>query len=123
MNHPIVTLKSGLTVLNFSSPHSFTFDDGSVLEACSPEVANSLMLGATEIERHLDKWTDIQLSFNLTTNVKEELLICRDLADIVLVPFPVLEAWKETYCTVENFRVCRMVDRVKKIISSRVFCI
>ncbi len=34
---PAVRLKSGLVVANFSSPHVYNFDDGSVLGRCEPD--------------------------------------------------------------------------------------
>ena len=36
--YPLIRLKSGLHVVNFGSPHSYTFDTGEVLNACSSEV-------------------------------------------------------------------------------------
>jgi hypothetical protein len=41
---PLITLNSGLTVANFSSGHTFTFDTGEVLAACSPKRARALSL-------------------------------------------------------------------------------
>ena len=42
--YPLINLKSGVTVVNFGSPHSYTFDTGEVLNACSDDVARTMML-------------------------------------------------------------------------------
>lgn len=34
---PVATLSNGLRVANFSSPHTFEFEDGTVLAACEPD--------------------------------------------------------------------------------------
>lgn len=131
---PIVHLKNGLIVANFSSPHSFRFDDGSELSACSEERARLLMLNAEEItvKRSNDQgvvWTDICLNFTLSDSVKTALKQLETLGvDIVLVPLPVMQAVKKnTSCVPDNvitkLRVCRVEDRVKKIISSTRFCL
>ena len=42
--YPIINLKNGVHVVNFGSPHSYTFDTGEVLKACSDDVAREMML-------------------------------------------------------------------------------
>lgn len=42
--YPLIKLNSGITVVNFGSPHSYTFDTGEVLNACSDDVAKTMML-------------------------------------------------------------------------------
>ena len=39
---PVTTLKNGLVVGNFSSPHDFNFDTGEILKACDPERSERL---------------------------------------------------------------------------------
>jgi|TARA_R100000049_G_C1922348_1_gene67350 hypothetical protein len=45
--YPILTLKNGLTVVNYGSNHEYTFDTDEVLGACSDEVCN-----ATKLDPH-----------------------------------------------------------------------
>lgn len=131
MFHPRVTLKTGVCVANFSSPHSFTFDDGSVLEHCAPEMANALKLDAVEIEH---RWpigfnsglgVDVELSFKLTKEVAEALLELEHdpCVDIILVPLPVMTALKSADMPIGKARVCRVADRVTKVICSNKFCL
>ena len=42
--YPLINLKSGVTIVNFGSPHSYTFDTDEVLNACSDDVARTMML-------------------------------------------------------------------------------
>ena len=42
--YSLINLKSGISVVNFGSPHPYTFDTGEVLNACSDEVAKTMML-------------------------------------------------------------------------------
>ena len=137
MSIPIVTLKNGIRVGNFSSPHTFTFNTGEVLAACSSERANALMLETEEVEvpSECGRWTDIQLSFKMSETVLEAL---KDLDisdfDIMIVPLPVLKAldaylakrgWYNTrYIELvsDKCRVCLSADRVTKTIFSDRFC-
>ena len=43
--YPVITLKSGIRVVNFSSPHKYVFNSGEVLSACEAHVAEAAMLG------------------------------------------------------------------------------
>lgn len=128
---PVVTLSSGVRVANFSSPHPFQFDDGSVLPGCSPERANALMLHAEEVESptRLAGVLDIELLFMMSDAVRDELgrLVIRDDSDVILVPLPVMHAVKESdpgfrLAALSKARTCRVVDRVAKTISSTRFC-
>ena len=42
--YPIVQFGAGVHVVNFGSPHSYTFDNGKVLDACSEYVSKQMML-------------------------------------------------------------------------------
>ena len=46
---PVTTLKNGLIVGNFSSPHEFNFDTGETLTACDPERSERLKVCWTSI--------------------------------------------------------------------------
>lgn len=119
------TTKSGLRIANFSSPHSFTMDDGTILPACKEDRANALMLNATEATIARDGWTDIQLRFEITERLYQAVreLQLDDSVDIVLVPLPVLEAIKQANRPIGKCRVVRVKDRINKVIFSDKFCI
>lgn len=126
-----VELSNGLVVANFSSPHPFNFEDGTVLEACSPERARALMLVATEIESVVEvrgrQVIDIDLSFSMTPTVEQELSeLCLDESiDIVLVPLPVLQCARARSARSINRKVrgIRVADRVTKAIHINRFCV
>lgn len=122
---PVVTLSTGVRVANFSSPHEFTFTDGSVLPACSDQRARWYMLKSDELETDQGKWVDIELQFFTSADIELEIsaLEKRDDIDIILVPFPVLEAHKQLGLGVGKCRVCRMADRVSKMIYHDRFCV
>ena len=138
--HPVVTLQNGLRVANFSSPHPFTFDDGTVLPACPDSTVESGKLESVELEykqqRNSVDFTDINLSFKLSDScqVMLDFLCRREDVDIVLVPLPVLQCLQHLpiipgpqmefikRCLLKC-RVVRMKDRIKKVIYSDKFCI
>ncbi len=139
---PIVTMRNGLRVGNFSSPHTFTFNTGEVLAACSSERANALMLETEEVEvpSECGRWTDIQLKFKMSPAVLQAILEV-DLAamDILIVPLPVRRAldeflgkdhtkedreiFRRVCFRADICRVCRSADRVTKTIFSDRFCL
>ena len=124
MDAPVVTLRNGLRLANFSSPHSFTFDDGTELPPCSPERAERLVLRACERETDRGKWKDIALGFTMTPVVMDELTrLEKSDVDIILVPYPVMTALRECEVSLTKVRCVRMVDRVRKIASCDRFCI
>ena len=100
MAKSIIELSNGLTVGNFSSPHSFLFEDGSELPAATEEDAARGKLAAVEVEQPGIKGTiDIDLTFMMTDScralMKEwELLRNQGKVDIVLVPLPVKTAFE-----------------------------
>jgi len=123
---PVVTLAGGARVANFSSPHPFTFDDGSILPACESDRVHSLMLSQVESERPgIAGTVDIDLRFDLTDEVKSAIddLNGDENVDIILVPFPVLSALKDAGVPLGKARVCRVVDRTAKTISAVKFCV
>lgn len=130
---PIVELSNGLKVINFSSPHPFNFEDGTILPACSAKRAQSLMLKAEEREsRSLClRWTDIDLEFKMSEPVRHELMVCcYEQVDIVLVPLPVLQLARKIRLPHEHARIIqqkvrgiRVKDRVTKEIYIDRFCL
>lgn len=119
-----VTLKSGLIVGNLSSPHSFLFDDESVLLAVSGEESKRLLLHSKEIETQNKKgFIDIELSFELSKEVEKEINRITPFVDILIVPLPVMNSWKQAGFKIGKLRTCRIKDRATKIVYSNRFCI
>ncbi|NJL70196.1 MAG: hypothetical protein HC888_00680 [Candidatus Competibacteraceae bacterium] len=117
-----------MNIVNFSSPHAFTFTDGTVLEAVPKELSMEMMLEPVEVETPhpiLAGVTDIKLCFNMTDPVQRRLerLETDPSVDIVIVPFPVMEAIKKAGLDLKKPRVCRVADRVQKTIYKDRFCI
>ena len=131
---PILTLSNGKKVANFSSPHSFTFEDGSVLEAVSPEKSRLLSMEATETASSslLAHEGDTLMSYKLTPMVLSEIDYwdkkygMREV-DVVYVPLIVLQAIHDHFghnlMMVYPFRVIRIVDRVTKVCSIDTQCV
>lgn len=126
--HPRVTVKeSGLRVANFSSMHPFTFADGTVLPAVEESVSKSLDLEQIEIAqpRKLPGVNDVKMVFVLTPAVELRLTALDNDpdVDVVLVPFPVLQALAEAGVPFGKARVIRTVDRKSRAICTDKFCV
>ena len=126
---PRIKLSNGIIVANFSSPHPFNFEDGNVLEACSPDRVAAGALERTEQERPWGDRDDIVAVtpvFKLSDSVidlLEELHQDTDI-DVVLIPFPVLEALKEAHSLNRYSKagtIC-VKDRLTKAIYINKFC-
>ena len=140
----VVRLSNQLIVGNFSSPHQFTFDDGTVLDAVSDY--DSMRLKVNFIEEILPSpigvkridieqmWTDVSLSFELSEEVYNEIDIWQKMwqhndVDIVLCPLPMIQAlYKDEYdrgakLLETPFRAVRMKDRILKTVSCNTFTI
>lgn len=125
-DHTIVVLKNGLRVVNFSSPHPFVFDDGSELPAVPGEVSRHLMLEQSEVEHNRGSYFDVRLSFQMSDAIRVmlEKLVNNPEVDIIIVPFPVMEACKSCNFDLRcKIKVCRVKDRVTKVIWSNRFCV
>ena len=124
---PTAVLKSGIRIANFSSPHGFTFDDGTELGACSEDRSRALSLKAIENEiPRGDGAFDIELRFKMSLEVEcelSEILRNMDDIDVVLVPFPVMNAWKAIGYPIGPLRCVRMACRQSKVASATKFCI
>jgi hypothetical protein len=126
---PLVTLSNGLRVANFSSPHCFEFNDGTILPACSPERAGMMALNGQEVElenvQGRIQFVDILLRWEMSEVVRNELsrLSEVDGYDILLIPLPVMTAVKERSLPIGRCRCIRMEDRVKKLCYIDRFCI
>jgi hypothetical protein len=123
---PFVDLKNGVRVVNFSSGHSFLFDDGTVLPACDEDRVRGLEVHTRE---HLTApedtnviypedapWRDVTLEIHMSPAVEDELTRLRNanLVDIIIVPRLVLEAAKRSRTHIEKLRTIRVARRGTK---------
>ena len=181
--YPLIRLESGITVVNFGSPHSYTFDTGEVLNACSDDVAKTMMLDKNHsgianviidtadsrlnvavtkdkiehwqgyvLQNHpaydgCKMWLDVFINYQISSDIEDDItrLTEMDMVNIILVPYPVMNAWEyETKIQREivdqlgndalvkftdvwqfallKMRTCHLKDRVTKIIYSDRFC-
>lgn len=129
---PVTTLTNGVRVANFSSPHSFVFVDGKVLEACSKERSEKLALEAEEVSTmNPTCWDqkgipvkDISLTWKMTEAVARELdnLYASGGFDILIVPLPVMTAIKAAKRHIGKARCIRTFDRNSKTVCIDKFC-
>jgi len=132
----IAILANGIRVVNFSSPHPFTFDDGTILPAVSKIKTQSLMLTPEEITSDgIGRTTDIDISFSISEPIIDEVMKFalneewNDGKTIVIIPLPVMQAMKALDDNLgfdlktSPFRCVRIVDRVNKVCSHEKFCI
>ena len=131
---PAITLSNGLTVVNYSSPHPYKFETGEVLPACDEYLVKYHSLAENHMESPVKRgdvsWTDIKIVDTLTELQMESLrmLNADPDVDIVLVPLRVLKAIKKEYAVgtsnfkKSKFRVCRIEDRINKVLASDKFC-
>ena len=99
MAREIITLSNGKKVANFSSPHPFTFTDGSVIPAVSKEESERLKVTFIETE-HQDETGDISLRFELSKDVRFEMrywvaMYNVGYVDVVFCPLPMITAIKD----------------------------
>jgi hypothetical protein len=125
----IITLSNGKKVGNFSSPHPFIFEDGSILPAVSFEEAERLKVEF--IETHLSKG-DVMLDFEVSQDILDEMkkwmrLHATGQVDVVFCPLPMIHAlkrrWDKDSLIYYPFRAIRIEDRIKKLVSIHKQCI
>lgn len=97
MAREIITLSNGKKVANFSSPHSFTFTDGSEIPAVDAEESVRLKVTFNE---DVDEDGDVKLSFTLSDAVIKEMeywmnMYTDNKVDVVFCPLPMITAIKE----------------------------
>lgn len=126
---PVVTLSNGLKVANFSSPHPFNFVDGAVCPACEGDRVKAGSLDRVDQESPfpgLPGVTAVVPKFALNDALREELrrLQADSAVDVVLVPFPVLEAIREDgiYNEITKAATICVADRTTKAIFTDRFC-
>tara|TARA_R110002167_G_scaffold77050_4_gene214266 strand:- start:1028 stop:1435 length:408 start_codon:yes stop_codon:yes gene_type:complete len=129
--YPSIKLDSGIRIVNYSSPHTYKFHTGEELPACSNEVAQDTKLEAHHSKVYNDNgWLDVSINYALSELQVEELakLADFDVIDIILIPYPVMTSikdqespfWDDVY---DKVRVCKLHDRVTKVIRSDEFCV
>ena len=139
----VVRLSNQLLVGNFSSPHDFTFDDGTILSKVSDYDSMRLKVNFNEtvvddkIVRHHENSqyiSTVTLDFTLSEEVKWEMEVWMKMyqhndVDIVLCPLPMIQAlYKDEYdrgakLLETPFRAVRMKDRILKTVSCNTFTI
>jgi hypothetical protein len=126
----IITLSNGKRVANFSSPHPFTFTDGSVLPAVSEEEAERLKV--TFIEKVDESNGDVELSFDLSQDIMDEARYWEKehkegRVDVVFCPLPMITAIKNLSSLltlkISPFRAIRMENRISKLVSINKQCL
>ena len=97
MARKIITLSNGKRVANFSSPHSFTFTDGSEIPAVDAEESVRLKVTFNE---DVGEDGDVKLSFTLSDAVIKEMeywmnMYTDNKVDVVFCPLPMITAIKD----------------------------
>ena len=135
---PAITLKNGIRVANFSSPHEFNFEDLSVLPACANSRSTALNLARNDREVPWDgprspSWPAFERGvilavtpgFATTPEIVTELeeLEGHWDVDIVLVPFPVLQSLRDEKILEKFKKVATVItaDRITKAASTTKF--
>jgi len=137
----VIRLSNQLLVGNFSSPHSFTFEDGSVLPKVSDYDSERLKVNFNETIVNIGRTNPpynvktVSLDFTLSDEVRREMEIWEKMwkhndVHIVLCPLPMIQAlnkWRnendESITLKSPFRAVRMKDRIKKLSSIDTFTI
>ena len=132
---PIIKLFNGLNVMNFSSPHSYVFHTREVLPACCEEVAQKYKLDRDHTLHDRGVYSDVLIKYNISDDMFNILVKATEYngIDIILVPYPVLDAWSTmvrqdvhevAWCeqVLLKIRTCKLDDRVTKVIKSNEFC-
>ncbi len=111
---PVVMLTNGVRVVNFSSGHPFTFDDGTILAACQDDRVKTLALNRADIETpNPGGWIDVQPVFRPSPEVLDEIQrLCEDEEiDVILIPLPVMSALKDAGMKIHK---CRTIIRANR---------
>ena len=130
----VVRLSNQLLVGNFSSPHPFTFDDGTVLPSVSDYDSERLKVNFNEtVIDEKSECKTVSLDFTLSQEVEWEMenwmkMWKHNDVDVVLCPLPMIQALQQTSDDLKSlldgpFRAVRMKDRIKKTASINTFCI
>jgi hypothetical protein len=154
---PAIVLNNGLTVVNYSSPHPYTFDTGEVLPACDQDLVKKHSLKEEHLEeKNPNGWIDVRIKDKIQHLQMDSLVMIakNPKVNVILVPYRVkvalygqgstrgvrdlyedhgngsfTDGWSaKSYCSgdiadmKEKARVCRIEDRLNKLVSSTKFC-
>ena len=125
---PAVNLTNGLRVANFSSPHAFNFVDGTVLPACDEPRSRALSMDRADEE---SPWPGPLFGVKAAIQQVKPKFLLNDATlaalweaqetwdvDIVLVPFPLLQAVQQDdsrlFKSLTKIGTVIMEDRVTK---------
>ena len=123
---PVVSLSNGLRVMNFSSPHPFTFEDGTVLPACDEARSRALSMDREDEESAwagplfnvTGKVAAVKPVFRLNAETLAALVDGEESwdVDIVMVPFPLLQAVRAEGYDAKFAKIATviMADRITK---------
>jgi len=112
------TLKSGLRVGNFSSPHAFAFEDGTTLEATTAEWSREHALSKmTDVLLDEGKYKIVSPRFEISHETLKAVVEAASKCDLLIVPFPMLSH----VLGIPNAVTCVLTDRVNKICSVTEF--
>lgn len=122
----VITLKNGTKVANFSSPHIFTFEDGSKLMKCDIRESSLFKVQFREkVVKDVRDLFGIEMDFMLSKALLSRINMWEQLynekkVDIVFCSLPLLTALKKILDVKElmkmPFRGVRTKDRSKKLI-------
>lgn len=129
----ITTLKNGTKVANFSSPHIYTFEDGSKLAKCDIREAGLFKVHFREkVVKDIRDIAGIEMDFMLSKALLSRMNMWEQLyndkkVDVVFCSLPLLTAIKKVIDISElrkmPFRGVRTKDRTKKVILTDRFVI
>ena len=129
----VIALKNGTKVANFSSPHIFTFEDGSKLDKCDIRESSLFKVQFREkIVKDVRDIVGIEMDFMLSKALLSRMNMWEQLynekkVDIVFCSLPLLTALKKILDVKElmkmPFRGVRTKDRSKKLILTDRFVI
>tara|TARA_R100001443_G_scaffold112059_1_gene125325 strand:- start:62 stop:484 length:423 start_codon:yes stop_codon:yes gene_type:complete len=133
LENSIVSLKNGTRVANFSSPHIYTFDDGSRMAKCDMREAGLFKVQFREkVVKDIRDIAGIEMDFMLSKALMSRINMWEQLynekkVDVVLCSLPLLTALKKILDIKElmkmPFRGVRTKDRTKKVILTDRFVI
>ncbi len=129
----ITTLKNGVRVANFSSPHNYTFEDGSKLAKVDMREAGLFKVHFREkVVKDVRDISGIEMDFMLSKALLSRMNMWEQLyndkkVDVVFCSLPLLTAIKKVIDVSElrkmPFRGVRTKDRTKKVLLTDRFVI
>ena len=133
LENSITTLKNGTKVANFSSPHIYTFDDGSKIDKCDIREAGLFKVHFREkVVKDVRDIAGIEMDFMLSKVLLSRMNMWEQLynekkVDVVFCSLPLLTAIKKVIEVSQlrkmPFRGVRTKDRTKKVILTDRFVI